>query len=477
VAGAAAMNVALLDKERSFAIGRVRAPVPVLAKSLERRRLRFYIGQMLGDIAMLMFAFAVAGYIYIGRKPALVTVLLPAQLLIPIYLTIARQNGTYSLQSRKDWRTGAARALAALLISAALLNFLAFFAKINAQFSRVGFVAGMTLCAALFVALRSRTGEWVRRRLGPNPVNVLVIDDGGAEVDLEHTYRVCAADVGLEPALDDPHALDLFARYVRNMDQVIVSCPRERRLAWAQVLKGSGVQGEVLSDFMREIGALGVVHRDEIGLTTVLVSTGPLGLRARAIKRLVDIGASLLALVVALPLLLVAALAIKLEDGGPVLFRQLRVGRRNELFPIYKLRTMASASADGHGRRSASKGDERVTRVGRLLRQSSIDELPQLFNVLRGDMSLVGPRPHAIGSLAGNKPFWEVDQRYWQRHSLRPGLTGLAQVRGLRGATEREADLTSRLQADLEYISGWTIWRDLRILLATSRVLVHERAF
>jgi lipopolysaccharide/colanic/teichoic acid biosynthesis glycosyltransferase len=243
------------------------------------------------------------------------------------------------------------------------------------------------------------------------------------------------------------------------------------------VLKGAGVQGEVLSDFMREIGALGVVHHDEIGITTLLVSTGPLGLRSRATKRMLDIAIALPALVATAPVLLLAALAIKLEDGGPLLFKQKRVGRRNQLFSIYKLRTMKVARTDGDGKRSASKSDDRVTRTGRFLRRTSIDELPQLFNVLRGDMSLVGPRPHAIGSLAGDKLFWEVDQRYWQRHSLRPGLTGLAQVRGFRGATDREADLTSRLQADLEYITGWTVWRDLRILLATARVLVHDRAF
>jgi lipopolysaccharide/colanic/teichoic acid biosynthesis glycosyltransferase len=242
-------------------------------------------------------------------------------------------------------------------------------------------------------------------------------------------------------------------------------------------LKGSGVQGEVLSDYMREIGALGVVHRDEIGITTLLVSTGPLGLRNRAMKRLLDTSVSLLALIVVLPLLLTAVLAIKLEDGGPILFRQNRVGRRNQLFAIYKLRTMKVERTDGDGKRSASKDDDRITRIGRFLRRTSIDELPQLFNVLKGDMSLVGPRPHAIGSLAGDKLFWEVDQRYWQRHSLRPGLTGLAQVRGFRGATDREADLTSRLQADLEYLTGWTLWRDIGILAATAKVLVHDRAF
>jgi len=119
----------------------------------------------------------------------------------------------------------------------------------------------------------------------------------------------------------------------------------------------------------------------------------------------------------------------------------------------------------------------RVTRIGRFIRSTSIDELPQLFNVVIGDMSIAGPRPHAIGSQAGDKLFWEVDQRYWLRHALKPGLTGLAQIRGLRGATESESDLASRLNSDLEYLNGWSLWRDLGIVLATARVLVHDRAF
>lgn len=118
-----------------------------------------------------------------------------------------------------------------------------------------------------------------------------------------------------------------------------------------------------------------------------------------------------------------------------------------------------------------------MTRVGRFLRRTSIDELPQLLNVLKGDMSIVGPRPHALGSQAGDKLFWQVDHRYWQRHSLKPGITGLAQVRGFRGATETETDLSSRLQADLEYLDGWSILRDIQIIFATFGVLAHDRAY
>jgi len=446
------------------------------ARSLEQRRLQFYLAQIVADVILLLGSFMLVGSIYQGDALALST-FTPAQLLLPLYLTIALYNHTFSIESLRNWRSGLLRAVTALAIGAALLTFFAFLVKINVVFSRVGFLAGSLVTILAFAAARAAFDRLAKRAIGPSPLNVLVIDAGGPAIELPHSHHVASAEHGLVPALDDPHALDRLARMVSNMDQVIVSCPIDQRIDWAMALKGAGVHGEVTSDFMNEIGALGVVRRDEIGLATLLVATGPLGVRDRFLKRSLDIVLSLVALLVVAPILLLAALAIKLEDGGPVLFHQRRIGRRNQLFSIYKLRTMTVAGSDADGNRSTEKGDARITRIGNFLRRTSIDELPQLLNVLKGDMSLVGPRPHAIGSLAGDKLFWEVDQRYWHRHSLRPGLTGLAQIRGLRGATDHESDLSSRLQADLEYLAGWSILRDIRILFATIGVLVHDRAF
>ena len=449
---------------------------PGPARPIEQRRLQFYLALVIADVVLLLAAYLLAGLVYRGDAFALST-FLPAQLLLPLYLTIALYNRTYSIESLRNWRTGLLGAVTALVIAATLLSFFAFLVQINVVFSRVGFLLGGAITVVFFTVARAGFDRLAGRIFGGSPLNVLVIDAGGPPVTLPHSLRVSAADSALVPALDDPHAFDRLARFVANMDEVIVSCPADERIAWAMALKGAGVHGEVLSDFMNEIGALGVVRRDEIGLATLLVATGPLGLRDRMMKRALDIALSLVALLVVAPILLVAALAIKLEDGGPVMFRQRRIGRRNQLFSIYKLRTMTVAGSDADGNRSTQKGDARITRIGNFLRRTSIDELPQIFNVLKGDMSLVGPRPHAIGSLAGDKLFWEVDQRYWHRHSLRPGLTGLAQIRGLRGATDRESDLSSRLQADLEYLAGWSILRDIRILFATVGVLVHDRAF
>ena len=222
---------------------------------------------------------------------------------------------------------------------------------------------------------------------------------------------------------------------------------------------------------------MGVHRYDRLDRTTLVVSTGPLGLRSRIIKRMFDVAVASAALVVLSPILLFVAVRIKLEDGGPVLFVQRRLGQGNKFFNMLKFRSMKVGKNDADGNQSTGREDDRITKIGHFIRRTSLDELPQIINVLRGDMSIVGPRPHALGSRANNKFFWEVDAKYWARHYLKPGLTGLAQVRGHRGATEQEKDLTDRLQSDLEYVAGWSLLRDIRIVIQTFSVLQHDNAF
>ena len=453
-------------------------PVAGLVRSLEKRRLQAYLAMVVADVVLLLGGFALSAALYLGAVLEIEWTeigMLPAYLILPLYLTIALYNGTYSRRGLTHWRHSAGRALFALVVSAGLVNFIAFFAKANADFSRVAFTAGLATTGLALVAFRVGFAAWLARQWGRRAANILVIDAGGPKVGVAGSLVVDASAHGLRPDAEDPAALDRLACYLRNMDQVIVSCDEADRLAWSRILKGSGIRGEIVDRDVQEIGALGVQHYDADGTATLLVSAGHLGIRARAAKRIFDLGLSGIALVALSPLLVLAALAIKLEDGGPVFFRQRRMGRGNSFFDILKFRTMRDADADGT--RSATRDDDRVTRIGRLLRRSSVDELPQLWNVLKGDMSLVGPRPHALGSQAGAKLFWQVDASYWQRHSLRPGITGLAQVRGLRGATDSESDLAARLQADLEYLRGWSLWRDIAIVFRTLRVLVHHRAY
>lgn len=451
-------------------------PAAGLAPSLERKRLQFYLAQIVIDVALLLGCFSVATHLYFGDAPR-GQPMLAVHLMLPIFLSIALYNRTYSLQSLTSWKLGGRKALAAILIAAVLLNFFAFFTKSNALFSRAIFASGLTAAALLMIASRILLQNLAHRLWGRALTNKLIIDAGGEKFHLPHAYRVDAETYGIMPDLNDPHAFDRLAGIVRNMDEVIVNCPPGQRAEWALMLKGTGVRGEVTSGLSKSMGVLGFVDRPEADIQTLLVAIGPLGMRERALKRCFDIGFSALALIVLAPVFVLAMAAIALESGLPLIFTQQRLGRGNRFFTIYKLRTMRKDQADPAGNMSATPADARITRVGRFLRRTSVDELPQLLNVLRGEMSLVGPRPHALGSQAGNKLFWQIDQRYWQRHSLRPGMTGLAQIRGLRGATDSESDLTSRLQADLEYLSRWSLWRDIVIICATVRVLVHHRAF
>jgi lipopolysaccharide/colanic/teichoic acid biosynthesis glycosyltransferase len=187
-------------------------------------------------------------------------------------------------------------------------------------------------------------------------------------------------------------------------------------------------------------------------------------------KRLCDVVVSLIVIPVLLPAMLIIAALIKADSRGPVLFRQLRYGRDQKTFVILKFRTMtAHPSSEG---REATREDRRVTRVGRVLRKCSLDEVPQIFNVLRGDMSLVGPRPHPIWK---DEVFFDLIRGYGGRYRVKPGITGLAQISGCRGETRTTSDMRRRIEKDLEYVEKQSLAFDLKILLLTVPSLLHLR--
>jgi exopolysaccharide biosynthesis polyprenyl glycosylphosphotransferase len=181
------------------------------------------------------------------------------------------------------------------------------------------------------------------------------------------------------------------------------------------------------------------------------------------LKRAFDLLAAVVGLIVLSPLFLIIALAIKLDSAGPVLFRQLRHGRNERVISVFKFRTMR-VMENGDDFKQVQKNDPRVTRVGRVLRRTNMDELPQLLNVLVGEMSIVGPRPHAI---AHNRMFSEVIPPFSRRHSVKPGITGWAQANGYRGETDTIDKMVRRVEYDLHYIDHWSLWLDLKIVLMT----------
>ena len=211
-----------------------------------------------------------------------------------------------------------------------------------------------------------------------------------------------------------------------------------------------------------------------VGTTwTAELKRAPLTASEQACKRALDLLIASTALVMLLPMMFLIATWIKIDTRGPALFKQRRSGFNGRTFNIYKFRTM-TVMEDGPVIRQATKNDPRLTRCGRLLRRTNIDELPQLFNVIAGDMSLVGPRPHAS---AHNSEYEKIIANYAYRHHVKPGVTGWAQVNGLRGETQTIDLMAKRVEFDLWYINNWSFWLDLKILLRTLLLGLQPTAY
>lgn len=392
---------------------------------------------------------------------------------IPIFVMFSIAREAQSLEALENRSLGTARALGALGATAISLILLIFLSKAE-DISRFGLAITFAAAAVFLTLSRLITDLLFTMLMGRQALARLLILDGADAQAPPGTDVLDAGKEGLWPDLTRPEIIDRLSKQILEYDRVIVASQPEHRHAWSVFLRGSDVGGELLL----EDNLYGAVAIGQIGSSdTLILSRGPLAIQNRILKRMFDLALALPLLVFLGPMMMVVALAIRLESAGPALFRQTRIGQGNRQFTMLKFRSMRQGALDAEGARSTDRDDDRITAVGKFIRKTSIDELPQLLNVIRGEMSMIGPRPHALGSLAGKALFWEVTEAYWLRHALKPGISGLAQIRGLRGTTRATEDLTDRLRSDLEYLSNWSVWLDLKIALATLGVVVHKNAY
>ncbi len=212
------------------------------------------------------------------------------------------------------------------------------------------------------------------------------------------------------------------------------------------------------------------------GITALRITKKPVEGWGYLVKWIEDKLIAFIAITLLSPVLLAIAAAIRLESRGPILFRQSRYGFNNQLFDVYKFRSMYHERRDDNAETLATHDDPRVTKVGHFLRHTSLDELPQILNVLKGDMSIVGPRPHAIRAKAGGRLYQDVVHEYAARHRIKPGITGWAQVNGWRGETDTEEKIQKRVAYDLYYIENWSIMMDIEIIFRTVFVVISGKA-
>ena len=371
---------------------------------------------------------------------------------------------------------------------------LLFLLKTGAHYSRGATISFGFLGVAGIVASRSFTAFNLRRALANGTLGgqrVVVIGDPeelavNPKTDLLRSYG--AREVGrfeLSPTsgptlaniVHDIEVVDagIMAARAKNAERVLLAlrwadpsradfvCERLRTLPLPVFLLPDRSVSSILSRSSWELRVL----------TPIEVQRAPLSQRDLIVKRFFDVTFAGLALAIFSPLLLLTAVAIKLDSDGPVIFRQRRRGFNGREFAIYKFRTM-TVLEDGSTVRQARRDDARVTWLGRLLRASSIDELPQLINVLTGDMSLVGPRPHAV---VHDDEYGKLIDNYMYRHHVKPGITGWAQIHGFRGETD-VALMARRIQSDLWYINNWSLWLDLKIMARTCvEVLRGQNAY
>ena len=485
-------------KKRIIAISRKKDdPFSLLGFKLDNIQLSRHvlvdIVAMLDMILVILSAFLLK-YIYVQPNPSndvslsdqgWINYFSITALLVSVLYSALRWRNHYSYNDFEEWDAwrGGLRLAVTVIFAFGFSIFVVFMLKHSEQFSRV-WVIGW--CSLSFVILLTTKVFWVSqfRRLAAKGLfrrRVFLIGAGPMLASVRANLLSVPHSVDLVGVSDledaagteaeNFHALNLALNRVLNkgisdsIDEVVIAFPGGNSALLDPIirrLRMLPIDLKVALDLgAYKYKALELTH---IGATnTVSVQKRPISDWDVFIKASIDHTLAILALIIFLPAMAIIAILIKLDSKGPVFFRQRRHGLNHKVIEVIKFRTM-TVLEDGDQIKQATKDDDRFTRVGRFLRKTSLDELPQLFNVIAGDMSLVGPRPHA---LAHNNYYSEMLEDYASRHRVKPGITGWAQVNGFRGEITSPELMAERIRYDLEYIDNWSIWFDLHILFMT----------
>ncbi|MBL4733256.1 MAG: undecaprenyl-phosphate glucose phosphotransferase [Rhizobiaceae bacterium] len=406
----------------------------------------------------------------------------------------------YQTTSLRNLISQTSKVVTGFTVALMFVLLIAFFTKTAGEFSRVWFGAWFAMGIVFLVMFRIAVSVYVKRLSANGRLERRAVIVGGGEPAAElirsleaqsgNDIRICGifddragdrspAIVAGYPKLGNVKELVEFGRKAR-IDMLIVSLPLSAESRVLQLLKRLWVLPVDirLSAHTNKLRFRPRSYSYEGAVPFLDVFDKPIADWDAIMKRTFDLVFSVIALVLLSPVMIATALAIKWESKGPVFFRQKRYGFNNELVNVWKFRSMFHEMASADASIMVTKGDSRVTRVGKFIRKTSIDELPQLFNVLTGKLSLVGPRPHALNAHAETKLYDQVVDGYFARHKVKPGITGWAQINGWRGETDVDEKIIQRVNCDLYYIENWSLMLDFYILFITPiKLLNSENAY
>ena len=447
---------------------------------------------MISDVLLVIASAVIARIVYVDLvldvdAPFQPYVLVSCVVSVMLH-QVLRIQGLYDVAALAQWRVHYWKLLLSIVLSFLLVIALGYLLKISAHYSRGWMLGWLALCVTT-ISLSRPIAATVLRRLaasGASARRAVVLVPGPAKEGLEGLLELPRTSPGVVITrtmfvdLKDPEATAgtvnalISAGERDEFDEVIIAVSDDLPTTRSLLVEPLSALSVDVWLHMAELSmpVHGVAYLGDAAVLHVKRRPEPVREWSYVVKQAIDYVGAALGLVLLFPVMAIAAVAIKLDSAGPIFFQQRRTGFNQRVIKVYKFRTM-TVIEDGEVKQ-AIRGDQRVTRIGRVLRATSIDELPQLLNVLKGEMSLVGPRPHAVSH---NEHYRKFLERYTHRHAVKPGITGLAQVNGFRGPTEDLELMRKRVECDLEYIENWSLWLDLKIIARTIVAgCVHQNA-